>query len=79
MLMMKLVCVYGVENEPWIFFRGAEYYFASMPFPWETVSFTCKMMSADLLSVHSSEELDFIREHINKVLYAFLYVYYCFL
>ncbi len=47
-------------------------------FPGSPVSFACKMMGADLLSVHSSEELDFIREHINKVLYAFLYVHYCF-
>uniref|UniRef100_A0A671PQC5 Phospholipase A2 receptor 1 n=1 Tax=Sinocyclocheilus anshuiensis TaxID=1608454 RepID=A0A671PQC5_9TELE len=46
------------------------------PFPWESISLACKMMGADLLSVHSSEELDFIREHINKVLYAFLYVHY---
>uniref|UniRef100_A0A673NEV6 Secretory phospholipase A2 receptor-like n=1 Tax=Sinocyclocheilus rhinocerous TaxID=307959 RepID=A0A673NEV6_9TELE len=67
---------YSDQLEPWIFFRGAEYYFASKPFPWESVSFACKMMGADLLSVHSSEELDFIREHINKVLYAFLYVHY---
>uniref|UniRef100_A0A673NB35 Secretory phospholipase A2 receptor-like n=1 Tax=Sinocyclocheilus rhinocerous TaxID=307959 RepID=A0A673NB35_9TELE len=57
---------YSDQLEPWIFFRGAEYYFASKPFPWESVSFACKMMGADLLSVHSSEELDFIREHINK-------------
>uniref|UniRef100_A0A8C1VLS8 Phospholipase A2 receptor 1 n=1 Tax=Cyprinus carpio TaxID=7962 RepID=A0A8C1VLS8_CYPCA len=67
------ICKVPREHEPWIFSRGAEYYFASKPFPWESVSFACKMMGADLLSVHSSEELAFIKEHINKVLHAFLY------
>ncbi|XP_042590494.1 secretory phospholipase A2 receptor [Cyprinus carpio] len=57
---------YSDQHKPWIFSRGAEYYFASKPFPWESVSFACKMMGADLLSVHSSEELAFIKEHINK-------------
>uniref|UniRef100_A0A8C2KGZ8 Phospholipase A2 receptor 1 n=1 Tax=Cyprinus carpio TaxID=7962 RepID=A0A8C2KGZ8_CYPCA len=65
------------KHKPWIFSRGAEYYFASKPFPWESVSFACKMMGADLLSVHSSEELAFIKEHINKVLHAFLYQASC--
>uniref|UniRef100_A0A8C2KD52 Phospholipase A2 receptor 1 n=1 Tax=Cyprinus carpio TaxID=7962 RepID=A0A8C2KD52_CYPCA len=67
------ICKVPREHKPWIFSRGAEYYFASKPFPWESVSFACKMMGADLLSVHSSEELAFIKEHINKVLHAFLY------
>ncbi|XP_016324044.1 secretory phospholipase A2 receptor-like [Sinocyclocheilus anshuiensis] len=58
---------YSDQQEPWVFFRGAEYYFASKPFPWGSVSFACKMMGADLLSVHSREELDFIREHMIKV------------
>ncbi|TRY88119.1 hypothetical protein DNTS_031499 [Danionella cerebrum] len=57
---------YSDQREPWVFFRGAEYYFGSQPYPWETVSFACKMMGADLLSVHSSEELDFIKERITK-------------
>ncbi|RXN22317.1 secretory phospholipase A2 receptor-like protein [Labeo rohita] len=57
---------YSDQHEPWVFFHGAEYYFVSKPFPWESVSFACKMMGADLLSVHSSEELGFIRERINK-------------
>uniref|UniRef100_A0A672SME5 Phospholipase A2 receptor 1 n=1 Tax=Sinocyclocheilus grahami TaxID=75366 RepID=A0A672SME5_SINGR len=66
---------FGCMDIPWVFFRGAEYYFASKPFPWGSVSFACKMMGADLLSVHSREELDFIREHMIKVLYAFIYVF----
>uniref|UniRef100_A0A8C2KD32 Phospholipase A2 receptor 1 n=1 Tax=Cyprinus carpio TaxID=7962 RepID=A0A8C2KD32_CYPCA len=78
---VELVKPYWYKHKPWIFSRGAEYYFASKPFPWESVSFACKMMGADLLSVHSSEELAFIKEHINKVLHAScwdLYVFYVF-
>lgn len=56
-----------VENEPWVFYRGAEYYLASQAFPWEAVLFACKMMGADLLSLHSKEELDFVRERMMKV------------
>lgn len=56
-----------VENEPWVFYRGAEYFFASQPFPWDSVSFACKMMGADLLSIHSKDELDFIKERMVKV------------
>lgn len=56
-----------VENEPWVFYRGAEYYLASQAFPWEFVLFACKMMGADLLSVHSKEELAFIKERMMKV------------
>lgn len=74
LMMMTLVCVYGAEHEPWVFFHGTEYYFASKLFPWGSVFFVCKMIGADLLSVHSREELDFIREHINKVLYVFMYL-----
>lgn len=73
MLMMTFVFVYGAELEPWVFFRGAEYYFASKPFPWEAVAFACKMMGADLLSVHSSDELNFIRDRM-KVKYIFIHL-----
>ncbi|XP_051967030.1 secretory phospholipase A2 receptor-like [Xyrauchen texanus] len=57
---------YSDQHEPWVFFHGAEYYFVSKPFPWQSVSFACKMMGADLLSVHSRNELDFIKERIKK-------------
>ncbi|KAK9966427.1 hypothetical protein ABG768_003538 [Culter alburnus] len=56
---------YSDQLEPWVFFRGAEYYIASKPFPWEAVAFACKMMGADLLSVHSSDELNFIRDRMK--------------
>lgn len=56
-----------VENEPWVFYRGAEYYLASQAFPWEFVLFACTMMGADLLSLHSKEELVFIKERMMKV------------
>lgn len=72
-MMMMFVFVYGAELEPWVFFRGAEYYIASKPFPWEAVAFACKMMGADLLSVHSSDELNFIRDRM-KVKYIFIHL-----
>lgn len=56
-----------VENEPWVFYRGAEYYLASQAFPWEFVLFACKMMGGDLLSLHSKEEMEFIKERMMKV------------
>lgn len=57
---------YSDQHAPWFFFHEAEYYFASKQFPWQSVSFTCKMMGADLLSIHSSEELDFVKGHLTK-------------
>lgn len=65
MIMDVWIC--GAEHEPWVFFHGAEYFFTSNKFDWETVSFACKMMGADLLSVHSSDELDFIKGRLKKV------------
>lgn len=61
------VGICGAEHEPWVFSRGAEYFFGSNPFHWESVSFACKIMGADLLSVHSSDEMDFIKERLKKV------------
>ncbi|XP_062869501.1 secretory phospholipase A2 receptor [Trichomycterus rosablanca] len=61
---------YNNRNEPWVFYRGAEYYLAEQPFPWESVLLACKLMGADLLSIHSQEELDFIRERIKKTHYS---------
>nr|XP_055039953.1 secretory phospholipase A2 receptor isoform X1 [Misgurnus anguillicaudatus] len=57
---------YSDQHEPWVFFRGAEYFFSSKPFPWESVSVACMLMGANLLSVHSSDEMDFIRGRLNK-------------
>ncbi|KAF4083409.1 hypothetical protein AMELA_G00140980 [Ameiurus melas] len=61
---------YNNQNEPWVFFRGAEYYLASQAFPWEVVLFACKMMGADLLSLHSKEELAFIKERMMKATHS---------
>ncbi|XP_030627762.1 secretory phospholipase A2 receptor [Chanos chanos] len=58
---------YNNQNEPWVFYRGAEYFLANQPFPWESVSFACSIMGADLLSIHSKEELNFIRERMGKL------------
>ncbi|KAI5626605.1 secretory phospholipase A2 receptor, partial [Silurus asotus] len=57
---------YNNQNEPWVFYRGAEYFLASQAFPWEIVLFVCKMMGADLLSLHSKEELAFVKERMMK-------------
>ncbi|XP_072516908.1 secretory phospholipase A2 receptor [Salminus brasiliensis] len=61
---------YNNQNEPWVFYRGAEYLPASQPFPWDSVSFACKMLGADLLSIHSKDELTFVKERISKVSHA---------
>lgn len=61
---------YSNQNEPWVFYRGAEYYLASQAFPWEVVLFACKMMGADLLSLHSKEELAFIKERMMKAAHS---------
>ncbi|XP_007237401.3 secretory phospholipase A2 receptor [Astyanax mexicanus] len=58
---------YNEQTEPWVFYRGAEYFLASQTYPWDSVSFACKMMGADLLSVHSKDELDFVRERMSKL------------
>ncbi|XP_053369707.1 secretory phospholipase A2 receptor [Clarias gariepinus] len=57
---------YNKENEPWVFYRGAEYYLSSQAYPWEMVLFTCKMLGADLLSLHSKEEQAFIHDRMMK-------------
>ncbi|XP_076159863.1 secretory phospholipase A2 receptor isoform X1 [Alosa pseudoharengus] len=57
---------YNSQQEPWVFYRGAEYFVARQLFPWESVAFACKMMGADLVSIHSKEELNFIMERIHK-------------
>ncbi|XP_035378997.1 secretory phospholipase A2 receptor isoform X1 [Electrophorus electricus] len=58
---------YNNQSEPWVFYRGAEYFLGSQPFPWESVLFACKMMGADLLTLHSKEEAGFIKGHMMKV------------
>ncbi|KAL2087574.1 hypothetical protein ACEWY4_016402 [Coilia grayii] len=58
---------YNNEPEPWVFYRGAEYYLARNNFPWESALLICKMMGADLVSIHSKDELNFILERIAKV------------
>ncbi|XP_042179949.1 secretory phospholipase A2 receptor isoform X2 [Oncorhynchus tshawytscha] len=58
---------YNDQNEPWVFYRGAEYLLAKQPFPWEGVNLACMMMGTHLLSVHSKEELRFIRERMGKL------------
>ncbi|XP_066544721.1 secretory phospholipase A2 receptor isoform X2 [Amia ocellicauda] len=58
---------YTEQKEAWIFYRGSEYYFDVQSFPWEAVSFACKMMGGNLVSIHSSEELNFIKSRIEKL------------
>ncbi|XP_076880752.1 secretory phospholipase A2 receptor isoform X2 [Brachyhypopomus gauderio] len=61
---------YNNQSEPWVFYRGAEYFLASQPFPWKSVLFACKIIGANLLSLHSKEEEDFIKERMMKVSHA---------
>ncbi|XP_006636684.2 secretory phospholipase A2 receptor isoform X1 [Lepisosteus oculatus] len=58
---------YTEQNEPWVFYKGSEYYFDTQSFPWETVSFACTMMGAELVSIQSSEEINFIKTRIEKL------------
>lgn len=55
------------ESEPWVFYRGAEYLLAKQPFDWSSVSLACQMMGAYLLSIHSREELHFIKQRLQRV------------
>ncbi|XP_061090815.1 secretory phospholipase A2 receptor isoform X1 [Conger conger] len=58
---------YIEHEEPWVFHRGAEYYVGKLLFQWEAVSFACKMMGADLVSVHSAEELKFVKGRMERL------------
>ncbi|XP_067116050.1 secretory phospholipase A2 receptor [Osmerus mordax] len=58
---------YTEQDEPWVFYKGAEYLLAKKPFPWEAVSLACQMMGASLLSIHSREELRFVKERMGRL------------
>ncbi|XP_035538129.1 secretory phospholipase A2 receptor isoform X1 [Morone saxatilis] len=58
---------YTEQSEPWVFYRGAEYLLAKKPFAWDAVSLACQMMGAYLLSIHSREELHFIKERLRRL------------
>jgi len=53
-----------------VFYRGAEYLLAKQPFNWHSVSLACQMMGAHLLSIHSRDELHFIKERLRRVSHA---------
>uniref|UniRef100_A0A672ISJ2 Phospholipase A2 receptor 1 n=1 Tax=Salarias fasciatus TaxID=181472 RepID=A0A672ISJ2_SALFA len=58
---------YTEQSEPWVFYRGAEYLLAKQPFDWDAVSLACQMMGAHLLSIHSREELHFIKDRLRRL------------
>uniref|UniRef100_A0A665WS29 Phospholipase A2 receptor 1 n=1 Tax=Echeneis naucrates TaxID=173247 RepID=A0A665WS29_ECHNA len=58
---------YTEQIEPWVFYRGAEYLLVKQPFNWDTVSLACQMMGAYLLSIHSKEELHFVKERLRRL------------
>uniref|UniRef100_A0A667XUF8 Phospholipase A2 receptor 1 n=1 Tax=Myripristis murdjan TaxID=586833 RepID=A0A667XUF8_9TELE len=58
---------YTEQSEPWVFYRGAEYFLAKQSFAWEAVSQACQMMGAQLLSIHSKGELHFVKERMRRV------------
>ncbi|XP_061669890.1 secretory phospholipase A2 receptor [Syngnathoides biaculeatus] len=58
---------YTEQSEPWVFYRGAEYLVAKQPFSWDAVSLACQMMGAYLLSIHSREELNFVKERLQRL------------
>ncbi|KAJ8255350.1 hypothetical protein GJAV_G00203870 [Gymnothorax javanicus] len=57
---------YTDHEDPWVFHRGAEYYIKQRPFQWDAVSLACEMMGAELLSIHSAEELKFIKGRMAR-------------
>ncbi|KAM6943569.1 secretory phospholipase A2 receptor [Xenentodon cancila] len=57
---------YTEQSEAWLFYRGAEYLLAKQPFDWHSVSLACQMMGAQLLSIHSREEMHFIKDHMRQ-------------
>uniref|UniRef100_A0A3B3ZV25 C-type lectin domain-containing protein n=1 Tax=Periophthalmus magnuspinnatus TaxID=409849 RepID=A0A3B3ZV25_9GOBI len=57
----------SLRGGPWVFYRGAEYLLAKQPFSWDAVSLACQMMGAYLVSIHSKEELHFIKERLRRV------------
>lgn len=59
------------DSEPWVFYHGAEYLLVQQPFDWDSVSLACQMMGAYLLSIHSREELHFVKEHLRRVCFHF--------
>lgn len=63
----------STESEPWVFYHGAEYLLAKQPFDWDAVSLACQMMGAYLLSIHSREELHFVKERLRRVCLFILY------
>uniref|UniRef100_A0A671XU88 Phospholipase A2 receptor 1 n=1 Tax=Sparus aurata TaxID=8175 RepID=A0A671XU88_SPAAU len=68
---------YTEQSEPWVFYRGAEYLLAKQPFDWDAVSLACQMMGGYLLSIHSREELHFIKERLRRVCHCHcLFTYY---
>ncbi|MEQ2205377.1 hypothetical protein XENOCAPTIV_024448, partial [Xenoophorus captivus] len=61
------ICKLSRESQAWVFYRGAEYLLANQPYNWHAVSLACQMMGAHLLSIHSREELQFIKERLRRV------------
>lgn len=57
----------STDSEPWMFYRGTEYLLVQQPFDWDSVSLACQMMGAYLVSIHSREELHFVKEHMRRV------------
>ncbi|XP_047218569.1 secretory phospholipase A2 receptor isoform X1 [Girardinichthys multiradiatus] len=57
---------YTEQSQAWVFYRGAEYLLANQHYNWHAVSLACQMMGAHLLSIHSREELQFIKERLRR-------------
>ncbi|XP_055363591.1 secretory phospholipase A2 receptor isoform X2 [Betta splendens] len=58
---------YTEQSEAWVFYRGAEYLLVKKPFDWDSVSLACQMMGAYLLSIHSKEELHFVKDRLRRL------------
>lgn len=51
----------------WFYYQGAEYLFHESPSEWATFEFVCGWLHSGIVSIHSSEEQEFIHQKIKKV------------
>ncbi|XP_019409583.1 PREDICTED: secretory phospholipase A2 receptor isoform X2 [Crocodylus porosus] len=56
-----------IHEPSWFYYQGAEYLFHESPSEWATFQFVCGWLRSGIVSIHSSEEQDFIHQKIKKL------------
>ncbi|XP_027632302.1 secretory phospholipase A2 receptor [Tupaia chinensis] len=54
-------------DAPWLFFQNAEYLFHTYASEWFSFEFVCSWLRSDLLTIHSSQEQEFIYSKIKAL------------